>query len=407
MNVQVRRQDRRDTNPVFNDRKLKLGTFGTNLDRGCAISDHRRRAGDQLAEHAGARQALRGDGVRGAGADRALARLRRRAPTSTARASNASPGPSAIGASTQVLRHLRHLARADHPSGDGGQAGHHHRPRHRRPLRAQHRHRLEPAGDRDVRLAADGARRPLRLRGGVARRHEAAVDARRAVRFRGQVLQHQEGLSAAEADPAAVSGGDECRRLRPRPALRRQVLRHGLRGVRLARLRRLQGQGRRLPRSWRARNTAARSRSGATPMWCRARPRRRRRRYYDEYVNQKGDWDAVEQPGRHHDRQRQDAAAGGAGRDEEAFHRRLGRLSDHRHAGADRRRPDHHVEDGTRRHAAELAALRLRPALVPEATSIRWWCRPGCDSSAVMAGLVPAIHDLAKRKAWIAAQGRA
>src|ERR1700735_4000276 len=32
------RQDRRLTNPVFNDRKLKLGTFGTNLDRGCAIS---------------------------------------------------------------------------------------------------------------------------------------------------------------------------------------------------------------------------------------------------------------------------------------------------------------------------------------------------------------------------------
>ena len=32
------RQDRRTTNPVFNDRKLKLGTFGTNLDRGCAIS---------------------------------------------------------------------------------------------------------------------------------------------------------------------------------------------------------------------------------------------------------------------------------------------------------------------------------------------------------------------------------
>src|SRR3954471_20452573 len=29
---------RSKTNPVFNDRKLKLGTFGTNLDRGCAIS---------------------------------------------------------------------------------------------------------------------------------------------------------------------------------------------------------------------------------------------------------------------------------------------------------------------------------------------------------------------------------
>jgi len=31
-------EQRRKTNPVFNDRKFKLGTFGTNLDRGCAIS---------------------------------------------------------------------------------------------------------------------------------------------------------------------------------------------------------------------------------------------------------------------------------------------------------------------------------------------------------------------------------
>jgi hypothetical protein len=28
------RMQRRSTKPVFNDRKLKLGTFGTNLDRG-------------------------------------------------------------------------------------------------------------------------------------------------------------------------------------------------------------------------------------------------------------------------------------------------------------------------------------------------------------------------------------
>jgi len=26
------------TNPLYNARKLKLGTFGANLDRGCAIS---------------------------------------------------------------------------------------------------------------------------------------------------------------------------------------------------------------------------------------------------------------------------------------------------------------------------------------------------------------------------------
>ena len=31
-------QLREATNPLFNDRKLKLGTFGPNLDRGCAIS---------------------------------------------------------------------------------------------------------------------------------------------------------------------------------------------------------------------------------------------------------------------------------------------------------------------------------------------------------------------------------
>ena len=29
---------RRKTNPLYSDRKLKLGTFAQNLDRGCAIS---------------------------------------------------------------------------------------------------------------------------------------------------------------------------------------------------------------------------------------------------------------------------------------------------------------------------------------------------------------------------------
>ena len=197
-------EQRRKTNPLFNDRKLKLGTFGTNLDRGCAISTI--------------------DGVLEINWPNTL----ELAKTSEEMEFEAlvpigrwhgfggvtnfnGPGfecfswASAIGASTQILRHLRHLARADHPSGDGGQAGHHHRPRHRRPLRAQHRHRLEPAGDRDVRLAADGAQRPLRLRGGVAAHPQAALDPRGAVRLRGPLLQHQEGLPAAEADPEAVS----------------------------------------------------------------------------------------------------------------------------------------------------------------------------------------------------------
>ncbi len=33
------RKDRRDTNPAFSTRKLKLGTFQTNLDSGCVMSD--------------------------------------------------------------------------------------------------------------------------------------------------------------------------------------------------------------------------------------------------------------------------------------------------------------------------------------------------------------------------------
>ena len=37
--TQEMREDRRSINPVFNNRKLKLGTFQTNLDYGCLMSD--------------------------------------------------------------------------------------------------------------------------------------------------------------------------------------------------------------------------------------------------------------------------------------------------------------------------------------------------------------------------------
>ncbi|MGZ5834678.1 MAG: LLM class flavin-dependent oxidoreductase, partial [Xanthobacteraceae bacterium] len=33
------RRDRRETNPAFSTRKLKFGTFQTNLDSGCVMSD--------------------------------------------------------------------------------------------------------------------------------------------------------------------------------------------------------------------------------------------------------------------------------------------------------------------------------------------------------------------------------
>ena len=96
----TRDETRRQTNPLFNDRKLKLGTFGTNLDRGCAISTidgvlrinwpntlelarTRRRWSSRLWCRSGAGTASAAS------------------PISTARVSNASPGPPAMGASTR------------------------------------------------------------------------------------------------------------------------------------------------------------------------------------------------------------------------------------------------------------------------------------------------------------------
>src|SRR5215475_15797998 len=38
-NTAAIRDDRRVSNPAFNDRKLKLGTFQSNLDYGCLMSD--------------------------------------------------------------------------------------------------------------------------------------------------------------------------------------------------------------------------------------------------------------------------------------------------------------------------------------------------------------------------------
>src|SRR2546427_12606855 len=35
----IQQQDRAETNPAFSCRKLKLGTFQTNLDSGCVMSD--------------------------------------------------------------------------------------------------------------------------------------------------------------------------------------------------------------------------------------------------------------------------------------------------------------------------------------------------------------------------------
>ena len=184
-----RQRDRRETNPAFN-------TAGSSSD----LPDQprqrlrdvgpRRPARHHLAQHGRARQARRGDGVRGAGAGRALARLRRRHQSARPRLRGLYLGRRhrRLDQQARRVRHLAHLAQSPdrRRQAVGGD-----RPHLRRPLRAQHRDRMEPAGDRHVRQPDDGTRGPLRLRRGMDLHHQAAVDRGRRVRPRGTILQDQ------------------------------------------------------------------------------------------------------------------------------------------------------------------------------------------------------------------------
>ena len=86
--------------------------------------------------------------------------------------------------------------------------------------------------------------------------------------------------------------------------------------------------------------------------------------YFEDYVQDKGDWEAVTNLVDTMIANAKTLPPAGARRNEEAFHRRLGRLSADRHAGTDRGWAGADVEDGPRRHAVELAALYRGPALV-------------------------------------------
>ena len=142
-------------------------------------------------------------------------------PIRRGRASRPTPGPPASRRSTAQGRRDLDLAHHHQPSDHRGQAVGGDRPHLERPLHAQRRHRLGAAGDRDVRPADALPRGALRLRRGMARDRQAAVDRGRVVRPRGPLLQDQEGLSGAEADPVPLPRDHERRRLRARPALSR------------------------------------------------------------------------------------------------------------------------------------------------------------------------------------------
>ena len=175
--MRAQQKDRRDTNPAFGGRKLKLGTFQTNLDSGCVMSDLDGRLEITWPNTVTLAQARRRHGFRGAGAGGALARLWRRH-----RSAGAGLRDLYLGG-----RHRRRDAAAgvistshvalNHPIIAAKQS-HRHRSHLQRPLHAQRGQRLEFSRDGDVRRLAARSRGPLRLRRGMARHRQAAVDAR-------------------------------------------------------------------------------------------------------------------------------------------------------------------------------------------------------------------------------------
>ena len=203
---------RRKTNPVFNDRKLKLGTFGTNLDRGCAISTidgvleinwpntlELAKISEEMEFEAlvpiGRWHGFGGvTNFNGPGFE----------CFSWASAIGASTHYSGIFATSHVptihpVMAAKQAATIDHVTGGRFALN---------IVTGWNRPEIEmfgsPLMEHDDRY--DCAAEWLHIM-------KRAVDARRAVRFRRPLLQDQERLSGAEADPEAVSGGDECRRL--------------------------------------------------------------------------------------------------------------------------------------------------------------------------------------------------
>ena len=257
-NTAKMREDRRLTNPAFNQRKLKLGTFQSNLDYGCLMSDVEGRLKISWPN------------------TRALAKLADEMefeallPVARWRGFGGKLNPQGLGFETFTWA----SGIAASTDKTGVIATTHCSINH--PLMAAKQSTVidHISGGRFILNIVTGWNKPEIDMFGVEMlphderydmaeewlsHRQTAVDRRRRIRPRGQVLQDRQRLSAAEADPAAVSAGDECRRLRARPPFRRQVLRHGVHRARRAGLRAEQGASRGLPQA-RARGIWPRSR---------------------------------------------------------------------------------------------------------------------------------------------------
>ena len=213
----------RDRMAMYNDNALKIGLFGSNCSSGRAVTPVPERwTGNWEDNLALARMPTRPARIHAAG--RPLEGLRRRHRLHGHHARDHHLGDGAAGPH-QAADRVRHRSRAAVSSADRGQAVRHRRSCQRRPLRPQHRGRLERGRVPDVRRDAARPRAALRVRAGMARRGEDGVGAERGFRLRRQVHQAEEGARQAEALWRRAAADHERRRIADRPRLRDPQLR--------------------------------------------------------------------------------------------------------------------------------------------------------------------------------------
>ncbi len=214
----------RDRMAMYNDNALKIGLFGSNCSSGRAVTLVPERwtgnwednlALAKMSDEAGIEFMLPVGRWKGYGGDTDY--MGTSLETITWATGPARPH--------QAADRVRHRARAAVSSADRGQAVRHRRPCQRRPLRIEHRGRLERGRVPDVRRVAARPRAALRLRPGMARRGEDGVGAAGRFRIRRPVHQAQEGARQAQALRRLAPADHERRRVGDRPRLRDPQLR--------------------------------------------------------------------------------------------------------------------------------------------------------------------------------------
>ena len=128
-------------------------------------------------------------------------------------------------AATERLDGVRDRPRAAVSPADRGQADGHRRPRRSRPLRTQHRLRLERGRVRDVRRRRQGPRGALPPGPGVARRDAPAPGREDDFDFDGEFYRSPGRAREAEAVRRDAAADDERRRVGRRPRVRAAQLR--------------------------------------------------------------------------------------------------------------------------------------------------------------------------------------